>query len=87
MSDFQEFKKEKILIVVQDGVVNSVIATDNIEVVLIDKDEVEFTDFYEADGLDEVIDHDVMNTVIDALIKEFHEESHSREEGDYEDEE
>lgn len=85
MSDFQEFKNEKILIVVEDGIVTSIIATDNIEVVLIDKDEEEFTDFYEADALDEVVDHDIMQTVIDEIIKEFHEESRSREEPEEED--
>ena len=85
MSDFQEFKNEKILIVVEDGIITSVIATDNIEVVLIDKDEDEFTNFYEADALDEVVDHDIMQTVIDEIIKEFHEESRSREEPEEED--
>jgi hypothetical protein len=85
MSDFQEFRNEKILIIVEDGIVTSIIATDNIEVVLIDKDEEEFTDFYEADALDEVVDHDIMQTVIDEIIKEFHEESRSREEPEEED--
>lgn len=78
MGDFQEFKKEKILIIVEDGIVSSVIATDNIDVILIDKDEEEFTDFYESDALDEVVDHEIMQTVIDEIIKEFHEESRSR---------
>ena len=79
MGDFQEFKREKVLIIVEDGIVTSVIATDNLEIVLIDKDESEFTDFFEADALDETVDHDIINTVIDELIKEFHEDVRSRD--------
>jgi hypothetical protein len=86
MGDFQKFKKDKVLIVVEDGIVSSVIATDNIEIVLIDKDQDEFTNFYEADALDEVVDHEVIQTVIDEIIKEFHEESRTRKEDEQEEE-
>lgn len=78
MSDFEQFQREKILIVVEEGEVTHVVATDNIEVVLIDKDEGEFTDFYEADALGEVESHEVIDAVIDGLIKEFHEDMHGR---------
>jgi hypothetical protein len=79
VSNFQEFKREKVLIIVEDGFVSSILSTDNIEVVLIDKDEPEFTDFFEADALDETVDHDTLNVVIDELINEFHEDIRSRD--------
>lgn len=69
-----EFQKDKVLIVVEDGEVSYVVATEDIDVTILNRDEEDFDDFHNIDQLDEVVDHETMDQVINGIIEEFQED-------------
>lgn len=74
-----EFKKDRILIVVEEGEIAYIVATEDFDVIVLDKDQEDFDDFHNIDQLDEVVDHETFDQVVNGVIKEFQEDFRTAE--------